>query len=57
MRVIAGKAKGRKLISPKGDAIRPTSDRLKESLFNILGPFLPEARVLDLFAGTCSLGI
>ena len=57
MRVIAGKAKGRKLISPKGDAIRPTSDRLKESLFNILGPFLPEARVLDLFAGTGSLGI
>lgn len=41
----------------KGDATRPTSDRVKESLFNIIAPYIPEANVLDAYAGTGSLGI
>lgn len=57
MRVIAGTAKGRKLISPSNLEIRPTADRLKESLFNILAPQIVGSRLLDLFAGTGSLGI
>lgn len=60
MRVIGGKAGGRKLRPPRGAAIRPTSDRVKEALFNILagilGP-LEGCTVLDLFAGTGNLGI
>lgn len=59
MRITGGTAKGRKLCSPKGagDAIRPTSDRVREALFSILGGKVPGARVLDLFAGTGSLGL
>ncbi|MHB8840221.1 MAG: 16S rRNA (guanine(966)-N(2))-methyltransferase RsmD [Candidatus Aquicultor sp.] len=57
MRVIAGTARGRKLHSPKGQAIRPTSDRVKEAVFNIIGGRVNEANVLDLFAGTGGLGI
>ena len=62
MRVVAGKFKGHRLHNPKSDAIRPTSDRVRESLFNILTHGIPEfsiegARVLDLFAGTGALGI
>lgn len=61
MRVVAGKFRGRAIKSPKSDAIRPTADRLRESLFNILvhayGNPLLDARVLDLFAGTGALGI
>ncbi|MCX7747106.1 MAG: 16S rRNA (guanine(966)-N(2))-methyltransferase RsmD [Clostridia bacterium] len=57
LRVIAGSAKGHKLKTPKGDLTRPTSDRVKESLFNIIAGFLAEAEVLDLFAGSGSLGI
>ncbi len=60
MRVIAGAAKGRKLLSPAGSRIRPTSDRVKEALFSIitgmLGSF-PGISVLDIFAGTGNLGI
>jgi len=60
MRIIAGKFKGRSLASPLNDAIRPTSDRNRESLFNILkfgmGVVFDENRVLDLFAGTGALG-
>jgi len=57
MRVIAGKYKGRKLILPKDKRIRPTSDRVKEAAFGILGSRVAGARVLDLFAGCGSLGI
>lgn len=57
MRVIAGKAKGSKLYSLDGLDVRPTLDRVKESLFSILYPYLMDASVLDLFAGSGSLGI
>jgi len=57
MRVIAGTAKGITLRSPKGSSIRPATDRVKESLFGTLGDAVCEARVLDLFAGTGSVGI
>lgn len=57
MRVISGKYKGRKLFSPRGDEIRPTSDRAKEAVFDILQWEIEGARVLDLFAGSGSLGI
>ena len=57
MRVIAGKAKGRRLRSVPGDVARPITDRVKESLFNILGDEVVDAHFLDLFAGTGSVGI
>lgn len=57
LRVIAGKARGHRLKSVPGDATRPITDRAKESLFNILGSDIEEAAVLDLFAGTGSVGI
>ena len=57
MRVIAGAHKGRRLAAPPGAATRPTSDRVREALFSILGPRVAGARVLDLFAGSGALGI
>ena len=57
MRVIAGKFRGRRLKSPPGAQTRPTSDRLRETLFNILAPRLQGARFLDLCAGTGAVGI
>ena len=57
MRVIAGSAKGRKLESVPGDAVRPITDRAKEALFSILGDEVRDARVLDLFGGTGGVGI
>ena len=61
MRVVGGRLRGRALAGPKSSAIRPTADRLRESLFNILvhayGDPITGARVLDLFAGTGALGI
>lgn len=57
MRVISGSAKGRKLRSVPGDSTRPITDRVKESLFNIIGPEIKDSRFLDLFAGTGSVGI
>ncbi len=57
MRVIAGSAKGRKLTAPKGYRTRPTLDRVKEAIFNTIAQYVPDARVLDLFAGTGSMGI
>jgi 16S rRNA (guanine966-N2)-methyltransferase len=61
MRVVGGRLKGRSLVSPSSREIRPTADRLRESLFNILvhayGDPIEGARVLDLFAGTGALGI
>src|SRR4051812_22363120 len=57
MRIIAGEFRGRKLLPPEGDVTRPITDRVKQSLFDILTPELPEARVYDCFAGTGSLGL
>ncbi len=57
MRVISGNCKGRKLVKISGIKIRPTSDRVKEALFNIIGTQIKNATVLDLFAGTGALGI
>ena len=57
MRVISGISKGRRLVAPKNQAVRPTSDRVKESIFNILGDGVAGKAVLDLFAGTGNLGI
>jgi 16S rRNA (guanine966-N2)-methyltransferase len=61
MRVVGGRLRGRAIAAPKSKAIRPTADRLRESLFNILahvfGDPVNGARVLDLFAGTGALGI
>lgn len=58
LRVIGGTLRGKKLVSFKGKNIRPTSDRIKESLFNILSSYIEEgARVADFFAGTGNLGI
>lgn len=57
MRIIAGEARGRKLKSIKGTTTRPTIDRVKESLFNILGPYISGMNGLDLFAGFGTLGL
>ena len=57
MRIITGTARGARLKAPKGLDTRPTADRVKESLFSILGERVRGARVLDLFAGTGSLGL
>jgi 16S rRNA (guanine(966)-N(2))-methyltransferase RsmD len=57
MRVISGTSKGRKLVTPRSQSVRPTSDRVKESIFNILREEIEGKRVLDLFAGTGNLGI
>ena len=56
MRVVAGRLGGRRLTAPAGAATRPTSDRVREALFALLGP-VEDARVLDLFAGSGALGI
>src|SRR4030081_695810 len=61
MRIVGGHLRGRALVAPKSQAIRPTADRLREALFNILvhgyGDPVTDARVLDLFAGTGALGL
>ncbi|WP_416199205.1 16S rRNA (guanine(966)-N(2))-methyltransferase RsmD [Sporanaerobacter sp.] len=57
LRIISGSKKGYKLKSPKGLDTRPTQDRIKESLFSILGDIRIEAKVLDLFAGSGGIGI
>ena len=57
MRVIAGDYRGRRLQAPPGAATRPTSDRVREALFSVLGDRVHGARVLDLFAGSGALGI
>jgi 16S rRNA (guanine(966)-N(2))-methyltransferase RsmD len=57
MRIIAGTLKGRRLAGPTGAGVRPTSDGLRETLFNILGPSVTGARVLDGFAGTGAVGL
>src|SRR5262245_42581963 len=57
MRVIAGRYKGRRLKVPAWEGLRPTSDKLRETLFNILAPWIEGARVLDGYAGTGAVGI
>ena len=57
MRIISGSARGRKLKEPQGLDTRPTTDKVKESLFNIIQFELEGRRVLDLFAGTGQLGL
>ena len=57
MRVISGLRKGHRLTAPKGMDVRPTEDKIKESLFNILGSIHGESIVLDLFGGSGSIGI
>lgn len=57
MRIIAGRYKGRRLNGPLWEGIRPTSDQLRETLFNIISPRINGARVLDGFSGTGALGI
>ena len=57
MRIISGEAKGRTLYAPQGLQTRPTSDKLRGSLFNILGARVAHARVLDLFGGTGALAL
>ena len=57
MRVIAGSARGVPLAAPPGNRTRPITDRVKETLFGILGARIPDARVLDLYAGSGAIGI
>src|SRR6185312_6628571 len=61
MRIVGGKFRGKTLLSPEDQSIRPTADRAREAVFNILasrlGPGLDGRRVLDLFAGTGALGL
>ena len=57
MRIISGSAKGRKLFAPAGDETRPTSDKIRGSLFNIIGQRVVDAQVLDLFGGTGALSL
>jgi 16S rRNA (guanine966-N2)-methyltransferase len=57
MRIIGGTPGGRRLVAPPGSATRPTSDRVREALFSVLGVSVQGARVLDLFAGSGALGL
>ena len=56
MRIIAGSRKGARIVAPRGVATRPTSDRVREAAFNLIGP-LEGARVLDLYAGSGAMGL
>jgi 16S rRNA (guanine966-N2)-methyltransferase len=57
MRIIAGERKGHTIFAPKGLETRPTSDRVRENVFNIVAPWVEGARVLDLFAGSGAMGL
>lgn len=57
MRIIAGRWKGRRITAPPGETVRPTGDRVREAWMSIVHPILPEARVLDLCAGSGALGL
>ena len=57
MRIISGKARGRKILSPETMETRPTLDRIKEAIFNIIQGYIPDAVAVDVFAGTGSLGL
>jgi 16S rRNA (guanine966-N2)-methyltransferase len=57
VRIVAGTARGRPLLTPKGKGIRPTADRVRETVFNVLGQWMDGMRVLDLYAGTGALAL
>jgi len=57
MRIIAGEFRGRKLLPPATDTTRPVTDRVKQSIFDILSPLIPDAAIYDCFAGTGSMGL
>ena len=57
MRIISGEARGRRLVAPAGEDTRPTSDKVRGSLFNIIGARVYDARVLDLFGGTGAMAL
>jgi 16S rRNA (guanine(966)-N(2))-methyltransferase RsmD len=57
MRIIGGASRGRRLLAPKGAATRPTGDRVKQTLFDILAPRIVDCRFLDLFCGSGSIGL
>ena len=57
MRIIAGSRKGHRIDAPKGLTTRPTSDRVRENVFNLVQPWVPDAVTLDLFAGSGAMGI
>ena len=57
MRIISGEARGRKLVAPAGEETRPTSDKVRGSLFNIIGARVYDAQVLDLFGGTGAMAL
>ncbi len=57
MRIIAGKWRGRRIKAPDDDRVRPTGDRVREAWMSIVSPWIPEARVLDLYAGSGALGL
>lgn len=57
MRVISGLYRGRKILSPRHEGVRPTTDRVKENIFNIISPYIDDSVVLDLFGGTGAISI
>ncbi len=57
MRIVAGKWRGRRIKAPDDDRVRPTADRVREAWMSIVSPWIPEARVVDLFAGSGALGL
>jgi len=57
MRIIAGSHKGHRIDAPRGGATRPTSDRVRENVFNLAAPWVDEAEVLDLYAGSGAMGL
>ena len=57
MRIISGELKGRRLKAPLDYSVRPTSDKVKEAVFSMIAPYIPESVVVDMFAGTGSLGL
>jgi 16S rRNA (guanine966-N2)-methyltransferase len=57
VRIVAGAWRGRRITAPDGDEVRPTGDRVREAWMSILGPAIPGAKVLDLFAGSGALGL
>jgi 16S rRNA (guanine966-N2)-methyltransferase len=57
VRIIAGERKGHTIVAPRGRETRPTSDRVRENVFNIVAPWVEDARVLDLYAGSGAMGL
>jgi 16S rRNA (guanine(966)-N(2))-methyltransferase RsmD len=57
VRIIAGSRKGHSIAAPRGRHTRPTSDRVRENVFNLVAPWVEDARVLDLFAGSGAMGL